>query len=65
MTIKDSKYVEVNSVNPLYLTFNKGNVYFKKINENKYLTVVPTNEITKIIEIVEKYEQLWSKITSN
>ena len=44
VTIKDSKYEKVNSVNPLYLIFNKVNGYFEEINGNKYLTLVPTNE---------------------
>ena len=30
--MKDLKYVKINSVNPLYLIFNKGNGYFKEIN---------------------------------
>ena len=42
--IKDSKYVNINSVNPLYLIFRKVNGYFEEINGNKYLTLVPTNE---------------------
>ena len=42
MTIKDSKHVKINSVNPLYLIFNKVNQYFEEINENKYLMQVPT-----------------------
>ena len=44
MTIKESKYVKINSVNPSYLTFKKVNGYFAEINGNKYLTLVPTNE---------------------
>ena len=44
VTIKDSKYVKVNSVNPLCLIFIKVKKYFEKINGNKYLTLVPTNE---------------------
>ena len=47
VTIKDSKYIKINSVNPLYLIFNKVNGYFEEINGNKYLTLVPTNENTK------------------
>ena len=43
-TIKDSKYIKINSVNPLYLIFNKVNGYFEQINGNKYLTLVPTSE---------------------
>ena len=37
VTIKDSKCVKINSVNPLHLKFNKMNRYFEEINENKYL----------------------------
>ena len=37
VTIKDLKYVKVNSVNFLYLTFSKVNVYFEEINGNKYI----------------------------
>ena len=44
VTIKDSKYIKIYSVNPLYLIFNKVNGYFEEINGNKYLTLVPTNE---------------------
>ena len=46
-TIKDSKYVKSNTVNPLYLVFNKLNGYFEEINGNKYLTLVPINESKK------------------
>ena len=49
VTIKDSKYVKNNSVNLLYLNFNKVNGYFEEINENKYLTLVPTKESNGII----------------
>ena len=59
MTIKDSKNVKINSVNPLYLIFSKVNGYFKKNNKNKNLTLVPTN---KSKEIIKKYEEMWSKI---
>ena len=43
MVIKGSKHVKVNSVNPLYLIFNKVNEYFEEINKSNYLTLVPTN----------------------
>ena len=59
VTIKYSKYVKTNSVNPLYLIFGKVNGYFEVTNGNKYLTLVPTN---RNIEIIKKYEGLWSKI---
>ena len=59
VTIKDSKYLKVNSVNPLYFIFNKVNGYFEEINGNKYLTLVPISESK---EKIKKYEELWSKI---
>ena len=55
--IKDSKYVKINCVNPLYLTFNKINGYFEEINKN-YLTLVPTNESK---ENIKTYEELCIK----
>ena len=59
VTIKDSKYVEINSVNPLYLIFSSMNEYFEKVNGNKYWALVPTNASR---EKVLKNEELWSKI---
>ena len=50
MTIKDSKHVKINSVNPLYLIFSKVNVYFEEISKNKYLKLNPTNESKEIIK---------------
>ena len=44
VTIKDLKYVKIYSVNTLYLIFNKVNGQFEEINENKYLTLVTTNQ---------------------
>ena len=46
--IKDSKYVKVNSLNPLYLIFEKVNGYFEENNGNKYLTLVPSNKRKEI-----------------
>ena len=57
--IKDSKYVKINSVNPLYLIFRKVNGYFEEINGNKYLTLVPTNESK---EKTKKYKERRNKI---
>ena len=37
--MKDLKYIKINSVNPLYLTFKKVNRYLEEINGNKYLTL--------------------------
>ena len=44
VTIKDLKYVKINSVNPLYLILKKLNGSFEEINGNKYLTLVATNK---------------------
>ena len=37
VTIKDSKYIKIYSVNPSYLIFIKVNGYFEETNRNKYL----------------------------
>ena len=57
MTI--TKYVKIYGANHLYLIFIYVNGYFEKINGNKYLTLVPTNES---IEKNINYEKLWIKI---
>ena len=44
MTINDLKYLNINSVNPLYPIFIKVNRYFKVINKRTYLKLVSTNE---------------------
>ena len=44
VTIKDLKYLKINSVISLYLIFSKVNGYFEENNVNKCLTLVPTNE---------------------
>ena len=44
VTIKDSKYAKIYSVNCLYLIFNKVNEYFEENNGNKYLALVPINK---------------------
>ena len=59
VTIKDLKYVKLNSVDPLYLIFSKVNWYFEEINRSKYLTLAPTNESKQKIK---KYDELCSKI---
>ena len=56
---KDLKYIKINSVNPLCYIFSKVNGYFEEINKNKYLTLVPTNEIK---EIIKKYQRVKSEI---
>ena len=58
MTGKSLRYITINSVNPLYVIINKINGYIEESNENKYLTLVPTDES---IYILEKYEEPWTK----
>ena len=53
--IKDSKYIKIKSVNPLYLVINKVNEYFEEINGNKFLTLVPTNENKGIMKNKKKF----------
>ena len=48
------KDLKVYSASPLHLIFSDVNGYFEKINENKYLTQVPTNENK---EKIKKYEE--------
>ena len=59
MTTKNSTYVKIYSVNPLYLIFSNVNEYFEKINKSKYLTLVPGDESK---EKVMKCKELWSNI---
>ena len=56
-TIK--KYVKIYSINSLYLIFRNVNGYLEEINENKYLTLVSTNESKGKRKT---YEQLWIRI---
>ena len=56
--IKDSKYIKICSVNPLYFVFKKVNEYFEEINKSQYLTLVPTNESNK----KNKNYEVWIKI---
>ena len=59
VTIKDLAYITVNSLNPLYLIINKINRYIEGNNENKYPTLVSTDEIQVTLKA---YEELWNKI---
>ena len=54
-TIKDSDYVKMNSVNPLYLITDEGDGYFKENNGNKYLVLDSTD---KNKELLKKYTEL-------
>ena len=43
ITIKDSDYVKIKSVNPLYLIINEVDGHFKEKNGNKYLILDSTD----------------------
>ena len=68
VTIKDLKYVKVNSVNFLYLTFSKVNVYFEEINGNKYIKrqFLPMKAKIKLksMKIVEQNQE-FNQVTNN
>ena len=49
ITMKDSDYVKINSVNPLYLIIDKVDGYIEEKNGNKYLTLVSTDKNKKLL----------------
>ena len=48
MTVKDLRYIKINSVNSLYLIINKINGHIEESNENKYLVLIPTDKSKEI-----------------
>ena len=52
VTTKDSDYVKIYSVNPLYVTIGEKNGY-------KYLTLASTD---KNKEVMERYRELWDGV---
>ena len=58
-TIKNSDYVKINSVNPLYIIINELDGYIREKTGNKYLTLASTDENKKILE---KYTKFWDEI---
>ena len=62
ITMKDSDYVKINSVNPLYLIIGEVDEYYEEINGNKYLTLVSTN---KNKEVLTKYTEPWDGIKNS
>ena len=59
ITVKDSYYVKINSVNPLYLIISEADGYIKEKNGSKYLVFDSVNENN---EELEKYNELWDGI---
>ena len=58
ITIKDCIYVNVDSVNPLYIIIDEVDGSIEEINRNKYLTFATTDKNEKVLE---KYTELWNK----
>ena len=52
MTIKDSKYVKINSINPLDLIISKANECFEETNKNKCLTLEHSNKSRETINVI-------------
>ena len=61
ITMKDSDYVKINSVNPLYLIIDKADGNSEEKNGNKYLILDSTD---KNKEVLIKYTKLWDGIES-
>ena len=57
--MKNLDYVNIHSVNLLYLLFDKVDGYTEESNGNKYLILAPTNNNK---EMLTKYTELWDKI---
>ena len=49
--MKNLDYVNIHSVNPLYLIFDKIDGYIEESNGNKYLIFAPTNKNKEIHKI--------------
>ena len=50
ITVKDSDYVKINSINPLYLIISKVDRYIKEKNGSKYLVFDSANENNEVLK---------------
>ena len=57
--MKDSDYLKIKSVNPLYLIISEVDGYVKENNGSKYLIF---NSTDKNKEVLKKYNELWDEI---
>ena len=62
ITMKDSDYVNINSINPLYLIIRDVDGYFEEKNGNKYSILDSTD---KSKEVLIKYTKHWDGITNS
>ena len=56
---KDSKYVNIFSVNPLHLIVDKTDGFIEEKEGSKYLNLAFTDNIS---EVLKKYAELWDGI---
>ena len=60
LTMNDIKYIKnLNSLNSIYLVFNKLDAYIKENGEKKYSVFAPTKN-NKLM--LKNYVQIWNKI---
>ena len=62
ITMKDSDYIKINSINSLYLIINEVDGYLEDMNGYKYLTLVSTDRNK---EVLTKYTELWDGIKNS
>ena len=61
ITMKNSDFVNIYGVNPLFLIIGKADGSMKEKNGNKYLTFASTN---KSNEVLKRFTKLWDEIKS-
>ena len=59
ISMKDSDYVKINSVNPLYIIIDEADGHSEERNENKCLNFASTDNNK---EVLKKYRKIWDKI---
>ena len=59
ITMKNSDYIKINCVNPLYLIIDQADGSIDEKNGNKYLISADTD---KNKEVLEKYTKLWNEL---
>ena len=60
--MKDFSYLNINSVNPLYLIIDEVDGYIERKNGNKYLILDSTDKNKKVLI---KYTKLWDGIKNS
>ena len=55
VTVKNLKYIKINSANPLYFVINKLNRYIEENNGNQYLTLISIDESEDTLKSMKSY----------